>query len=160
MAKKEKREPSLAEKIGKRQKLAKRIRMIFLGGGILFALVTFGSAMFWPPINDVTTGQTPEYPDLDPRVYEKPRRIVYQRVLDTLEEGEKFEVVETMPDRYRVKATCKSIIFTDDMTIWLEPSGPGGTIVFVRSQSRFGKGDFGANARHIRRFFEALDENI
>jgi uncharacterized protein (DUF1499 family) len=30
----------------------------------------------------------------------------------------------------------------------------------VRSKSRFGKGDFGANARHIRRFFEALDEKV
>lgn len=153
----EKRERSLAERIGRKQQLAKRVRMVFLGGGIIFAIFTFGSAMFWPPINDVTTGETSQYADIVPRVYATPRRVVYQRVLDVLEEGEKFGVVETSPERFVVEATCKSIFFTDDMTIRLRANGPGGTIVHVRSKSRVGKGDFGANARHIRRFFEALD---
>lgn len=156
----EKRQRPLSERIGRRQRMAKWLRIVFLGGGLVVAAVTLGSALFWPPINDVTTGETPQYPELEPRIYDANQRTVYRTVLDVIDEDPKFALVEGFPERYRIEATKKSIFFTDEMTIRLLPHGAHQTIVHVRSRSRVGKGDFGANARHIRRLFTLLDARL
>lgn len=49
--------------------------------------------------------------------------------------------------------------FVDDLTVFLLPSGSG-TQVDVYSASRVGKGDLGANARHIRELIEQLDDLV
>ena len=46
--------------------------------------------------------------------------------------------------------------FEDDIVIRLTPWGAG-TRVDVRSVSRVGQGDVGANARRIRRYLDALE---
>jgi uncharacterized protein (DUF1499 family) len=46
--------------------------------------------------------------------------------------------------------------FVDDVTIWAVPAGPGMTQLKMRSASRKGKGDLGANAKRIRAYQEAL----
>ena len=46
--------------------------------------------------------------------------------------------------------------FVDDVVIRLTTMTNGGSKVDVRSVSRLGKGDFGANAARIRRFYDAL----
>jgi uncharacterized protein (DUF1499 family) len=42
----------------------------------------------------------------------------------------------------------------------VEPNGEGGSVVFAVSASRVGRGDFGQNARTLRRLFAALHENL
>jgi uncharacterized protein (DUF1499 family) len=46
----------------------------------------------------------------------------------------------------------------DDVVLRIQPDGEGACIVDMRSKSRQGKSDLGANARRIRRFLEALQK--
>ncbi len=48
--------------------------------------------------------------------------------------------------------------FVDDVVVRVRDDGAGGSLVDVRSKSRDGQGDIGANAARIRRFFEVLPE--
>jgi uncharacterized protein (DUF1499 family) len=112
----------------------------------------------WPLINDVQTGGTPRYPDLQPQRF----------VLDphtTLEECEavartlrRWTVVTVEVAERRIEAIYKTRLmgFEDDVTIRVEAAEDGGAIVHVRSRSRVGKSDFGQNARTIRSFQGAL----
>jgi len=47
--------------------------------------------------------------------------------------------------------------FEDDFTVRVTSGGDGGSRIDMRSKSRVGKSDLGANARRIRRYFEALE---
>jgi uncharacterized protein (DUF1499 family) len=47
--------------------------------------------------------------------------------------------------------------FQDDVAIRVRPEGAGGSRVDVRSKSRVGKGDLGANAARIRTYVAALE---
>jgi uncharacterized protein (DUF1499 family) len=46
--------------------------------------------------------------------------------------------------------------FQDDVVIRVRPGDPAGSRVDVRSKSRDGKGDMGANAERIRAYLQAL----
>ncbi len=48
--------------------------------------------------------------------------------------------------------------FVDDVVVRVRDDGAGGSLVDVRSKSRDGQGDIGANAARIRRFFEVLPD--
>jgi uncharacterized protein (DUF1499 family) len=70
-----------------------------------------------------------------------------------------WTVVESDPAAGRIEAfdVTGMFHFVDDVVIRVRPSGDGrGSVVDVRSKSRVGKGDVGANAARIRAFGEAL----
>ena len=50
--------------------------------------------------------------------------------------------------------------FKDDVTIWLRSSPQGGSAIYVRSESRVGKGDLGANTRHLLDLIREIDKTI
>lgn len=50
--------------------------------------------------------------------------------------------------------------FIDDFTIRVSVTSVGETIIDMRSKSRNGKGDFGANARRIRGFLDILSSKL
>ena len=50
--------------------------------------------------------------------------------------------------------------FKDDVVVRVRASGPSRARVDVRSKSRVGRGDLGANARRIRTFSAALRSRI
>lgn len=56
-----------------------------------------------------------------------------------------------------IGAEVPVIVFTDDLTATIKDLENGEIQVNVRSQSRVGKSDFGENARHVRKFLNALD---
>ena len=53
-------------------------------------------------------------------------------------------------------ATSRLFHFQDDVVVRVRPEGDGASRVDVRSKSRVGKGDLGANAARIRLFMAAL----
>lgn len=59
----------------------------------------------------------------------------------------------------RAVAVTPVLRFRDDVTFRLARDGDG-VMVNVRSRFRVGKGDFGANARRIRRFQEAFASRL
>ncbi len=55
-----------------------------------------------------------------------------------------------------VVATSKLWHFNDDVVIQVRPTSDGASLIEMRSKSRDGIGDFGVNARRIRRFFDRV----
>jgi uncharacterized protein (DUF1499 family) len=71
----------------------------------------------------------------------------------------RWSVESVDPDLLTLRATRRTRLFrfVDDITVRLDPSGNGGTLVHARSQSRVGKGDFGQNRRNLLELFAALE---
>ena len=68
-----------------------------------------------------------------------------------------WEISGSAPAEGRIEAVDTTFFFgfKDDVVIRLRPA-EGGTRVDVRSKSRVGVGDLGANAARIRRLLDAL----
>lgn len=140
-------------------KLKKIILPIVILSGLLIAAVML-SALIWPPINDVRTGETPEYPALQPAFFKSSYYQVFDAALATAREMGWGEITEDRGNGiiYAV-ATTTVLRFQDDVTITIKPAGDG-IEVNVRSHSRVGKGDFGANARRIHRFLTEMKKRL
>lgn len=138
--------------------------MKVLGSVLLLALLVAGlgwlSTLVWPVINDVKTGGTPEYPDLHPQRFHQPFDRVFDAALAAARSlGWEVTAVDRERGEIRAVAVTPVLRFRDDVTVSLAREGDG-VVVNVRSRSRVGKGDFGANARRIRRFQEALASRL
>lgn len=134
-------------------------RRILLAAGVLIgtlAVLRIAAALVWPTINDVRTGATAEYPELRAQRFEQPYERVFAVALATAMNME-LEVTSQSAERGTIVAVATTPVFRfkDDVTIEVERDGRG-TVVNVRSRSRIGRGDFGANARRIRAFQAAL----
>lgn len=117
----------------------------------------------WPVLNDVETGRTPEYPDLQPRSYAAPPEQVLAAVKDALATLPRWELSGSGsgPGGARVEAVHATLVwrFKDDVTVKVTREG-GRTKVSVRSRSRLGRADFGQNARNVRELLAALDARL
>lgn len=117
----------------------------------------------WPWLNDVETGRTPQYPDLQVREYRKPPAAVAEAVHASIEALPRFESVGSGsgPAGIAIHAVARTRVFRfrDDVTarVWLEG---GRTQLSIRSRSRLGKLDFGQNARNIRELLAELDRRL
>jgi uncharacterized protein (DUF1499 family) len=129
-------------------------RILMIAGAVIGALIVLRvvAAALWPTINDVRTGATPEYPDIVAQRFAKPADQVFAAALATAKEME-LEVTGQFPEKGEIQAvaTTKVFRFKDDVTITVSREG-NGAVVNMRSHSRVGKGDLGANARRIRDF--------
>jgi len=117
----------------------------------------------WPRLNEVETGRTPEYPDLQPPTYSASPRRVGEAVQEALSQLPHWTVVGSGegPAGTVVSAvhTTPLVPFKDDVTVRIVRKG-GKTVVRVHSKSRVGKWDFGQNARNIRELLAALDAEL
>ncbi len=70
-----------------------------------------------------------------------------------------WEIVAAAPLQYRVEATARTLMFgfKDDVVIRITPA-ENGSRIDVRSVSRVGRSDLGANAKRIRKFLKSLEE--
>ena len=134
-------------------------RILIVAGAVIGALVVLrvAAAFIWPTINDVRTGATAEYPDIQPQRFSKPFDQVFAAALATAREMG-LEITMQSPERGEIRAvaTTRVFRFKDDVTIAVGRNG----VVNVRSQSRIGKGDLGTNARRIRDFQERLGRRL
>lgn len=114
-----------------------------------------------PRINDVETGRTPQYPDVQPLHVEMTADRVFAAAAAVAGRMPRWTVVKVDRTARTLAAEARTRLwrFTDDVTIRVEEQG-GGALVHMRSRSRVGKGDFGANADRIRRFLAALRREI
>ena len=134
-------------------------RILVTAGAIVGALVVLrvGLAFVWPTINDVRTGATPEYPDIQPQRFAKPFDQVFAAALAAARDME-LEITSQSPEKGEIQAvaTTRVFRFKDDVTISIGRDGQ----VNVRSRSRIGKGDLGTNARRIRDFQASLGKRL
>ncbi|HEY3121642.1 MAG TPA: DUF1499 domain-containing protein [Vicinamibacteria bacterium] len=104
----------------------------------------------------VAAQQKRAYPDLAPiRLSEPPDR-AFERALQAAR-SLGWEIVAAEPKEGRIEATdtTRWFGFKDDIVIRVRPDGAGSR-VDVRSESRVGRSDVGANAARIRRFRSVL----
>jgi uncharacterized protein (DUF1499 family) len=96
------------------------------------------------------------YPDLAPITVDRPPDEVLAKVKSAID-GFGWKVVSLDPRAGQIEATDTSHIFrfVDDIVVRVRPQD-GGTRVDMRSKSRVGRGDVGANAARIRRLRDAL----
>lgn len=138
-----------------------RAGMILFLVGAAAALGGLGLFRAWPAINVVETGKTPEYPDIVPRVYRADADRVFDAVLHAVHRLPRWSLVAYQPETSEVRAEARTRLlkFVDDVLIRIVRRDDG-MAVEVRSASRVGRGDFGQNARNIRVFFDALDQEM
>jgi len=130
---------------------------------VLLALAAVWAVTAWPRINDVETGRSPEYPDLQVRTYAASPAHVAEALKKALSERPRWTVVGSGqgPGGTVVSAVHETRLFRfeDEVTVKIRRQG-GATTVSVRSRSRVGKWDFGQNARNIRELLEALEAEL
>lgn len=139
--------------------MSKLTLMAMIGSLVLFG--GFVLLRVWPMINVVETGRTPEYPDIQPRRYQDSKDRVYDAALRAADRMPRWMLAsyDARQGEIRAEAVSRLFQFVDDVQIHVEAKD-GTTVVNVRSASRVGRGDFGQNARNIRRFFDELDRQL
>ena len=96
------------------------------------------------------------YPDIQPMELREPMDEAFKKALQAAEDMG-WEIVAAEPDTGRIEATATTFWFgfKDDVVIRLTPEEEG-TRVDVRSLSRVGMSDIGANAKRVRAYMEKL----
>jgi hypothetical protein len=99
------------------------------------------------------------YPDIQTLALEQPIDAVFDAAQKAAS-GQGWEIVAANRDTGSIEATATTFWFRfkDDVVIRLTPSGAG-TSVDIRSKSRVGRGDMGANAARIRLFLQAMEDS-
>lgn len=109
----------------------------------------------------VLATQAQRYPDVVPLVLaELQTAAVFAAALQTAQGMPGWSVTSSDPASGRIDAVAESRIFhfADDVAIVVEPGPDGGSLVQVRSRSRIGESDLGANAARIRAYLAALQD--
>jgi uncharacterized protein (DUF1499 family) len=98
------------------------------------------------------------YPDIAPVTVPLPPDRVFNRSLDVAQRlGWEIVAADQATGRIEATDTTRWFGFTDDVAVRITPWGSG-TRVDVRSVSRVGRSDVGTNARRIRAFLDALQD--
>ncbi len=119
-----------------------------------------GRDMSYPGV-DFATQQIEAYPDIEPIKIPVPPAEAFEKIRSALTELPNTEVTDADPEEGRIEGSCTSRLFrfVDDVVIRVRPYGEGrgaGSLIDIRSKSRDGKSDLGANAKRIRTLREAL----
>ena len=153
---------------------ARKGHAVVVSVALVLGLVAFGlpfafqrQARAFPPINDIRTdvensapalakAQREAYPDISPVVLSIPPQPAFERAAAAAE-AMGWEIVSRDPASGSLQAVATSAWFgfKDDVAIRVTPEGSGSRID-IRSKSRVGRGDAGANAERIRAWRAAL----
>ena len=106
---------------------------------------------------DTAAIQKRAYPDIAPLVLKDPPQQAFAAALATAQAMTRWTIDASDPARGRIEASARTLWmgFTDDIVIRITADGEGSR-VDMRSLSRVGRGDFGANAARIRTYLAAL----
>lgn len=115
----------------------------------------------WATVNDVTTGETPAYPEIVPHRYAETPDRVYAAAQEAISGMARWKIVREDPGAKRIEAEIRTFLlgFTDDVTVWIVQDGAGSRVM-IRSHSRVGRGDLGENARTLRALQREIDRQL
>lgn len=103
--------------------------------------------------------QREAYPNIQPLIVDKPREAVFEAALSVVSNQGWALAGAEVPSRIEATDTTLWFGFKDDIVIRIQPHEDGSR-VDVRSKSRLGKSDVGANAQRIKVFMEALQKTL
>ena len=105
---------------------------------------------------EVARQQQAAYADIKTVLLAQPPREAMQRALDAARAlGWEVVATDTAAGRLEATATTRWFGFKDDIVVRIRPEGAGSR-VDVRSMSRVGRSDLGANAARVREFLAKL----
>jgi uncharacterized protein (DUF1499 family) len=87
-----------------------------------------------------------DYARIEPLRYAGDGAAALARIKRILDESAGAKVIESKPDYLYAQFTSRWLKFVDDVEFWLSPSGG---VIHLRSASRIGRKDFGANRARI-----------
>lgn len=107
--------------------------------------------------NIAETSDEPVFPELKTPAFSRPASELFEDVKTALGRLG-WEASEVNPDEMTIHAVITTALwhFQDDVTIRVTESSRGSSL-YVRSSSRVGKGDLGANRAHILHLIELLE---
>jgi hypothetical protein len=102
--------------------------------------------------------QAEGYPDIQTRRFNAPADAVFTEALASAREMG-WDIVATVPEQGRIEAVATTAWFgfKDDVVIRVTAAEGGETALDIRSQSRVGGSDLGANAKRIGEFLAVFD---
>ncbi len=123
--------------------------------GLLARLSTYLST------NVAETKEDSPFPELRPRRYEAPPELLFDVVRRAVQNLH-WEITAQDAEKKVIQAvvTTKVWHFKDDVTIQVQPAQPSGSSLFIRSASRVGKGDLGANTRHVMDLVQMVNATV
>ncbi len=109
---------------------------------------------------EIAKQQRQAYPDLKPTRFSLPPAELLKQTTEVAQ-SMGWQIIAAVPLEGRLEATDATFWFgfKDDIVVRITPS-EGGSRVDVRSVSRVGRSDVGANARRIRTFLEKLRARV
>jgi hypothetical protein len=148
------RPPRRRQRAGPRVSFA-RLALVALVGLALWA------ALAWPRVNDVETGVSSAYPDLQPRQYAVPEGKLLNRVEHAVRGLPGWQWIGSgsgpRGGEVRVLVTLPIVGLKYDVIVRTLRSG-NKTQLRVRSKCQAVPWDFGQNARNIRKLLAAIDK--
>ncbi|HKK03710.1 MAG TPA: DUF1499 domain-containing protein [Gammaproteobacteria bacterium] len=109
---------------------------------------------------EVAEQQREAYPEIEPLRAELSVDQAFELALAAARD-QGWEIVAAVPEDGRIEATDTTFWFgfKDDIVVRIRPDD-GGSRIDVRSKSRVGRSDVGANAARISDYLEALEERL
>ena len=106
------------------------------------------------------SGGTRRHENIEPKFFVQPREKVFQAALATANRLQ-WHIAAAIETEGRIEATATTRLlrFKDDVVIRLR-THDSGTRLDIRSASRVGSSDFGANARRIHRFLDEINNHL
>ena len=98
--------------------------------------------------------------ELRTRNYSLPADVLYAKLKEAIGRLPGWVIVAAADERREVHAVVTTALlrFKDDVTIGVVPEPGGRPALMVRGESRLGKGDLGANTRHVLDLYDALEQ--
>jgi uncharacterized protein (DUF1499 family) len=101
------------------------------------------------------------YPDLQPIYFDEPAEDVFSRALNVARQTPLWEITRVDAEAMEFEGVAKTRLlrFRDDFIARVRAEGEKRSRVDMRSKSRLGRSDFGANAKRIRKYFDELQRS-
>lgn len=143
---------------------------------IILALALGGLASNHPPLreppgvwvrlatylgsNVAETSEQSPFPELRPRRYTLAAEPLYSAILEVIQKLG-WQLSHQDPGALQIRAVVTTPLwrFKDDVQIRVVPD-PAGSRMVIQTRSRIGRGDLGANTRHILDLYEGLDRTL
>ena len=105
---------------------------------------------------EVAMQQKEAYPDIEPYRMNASAEDAFKKALTTAKEMG-WEIVAAVPEAGHIEATATTFWygFKDDVVVRVREDN-GDSVIDIRSKSRVGKSDVGANAERIRKYLKVL----
>lgn len=113
-------------------------------------------------MNSAQTNKDSEDPRLRGRTYSIPFAAVWDEIVGMIESHSRWTLIRADEGAGTIRAEAKTPLlgFVDDVRFRVRLDQNALTRVDMRSASRVGKTDLGANARRIARFYRDLDRRL